>query len=124
MTVMSNTYFDNRNHFSKQEIGAARNAWLRYERHQQLHLLNVMPIDEAVAILQHCSISYAQKMILALEAQGKQSRANHYAKQLGLKTSKQLKPNWWRKMISKPLRIVLTCGLLSLASGASAYMYW
>ncbi len=124
MTVMSNTYFDNRERFSKQEIGAARNAWLRYERQQQLHLLNVMPMDEAVAILQHCSLSYAQKMILALEAQGNHARASFYAKQLGLKTSKQLKPSWWRKGLSKPVRIGLACGLLSLASGASAYMYW
>ena len=49
MTVMSNTYIENNLHFSSEEIGAARNAFLQYEQQQQVHLLTVMPIEEAVA---------------------------------------------------------------------------
>tara|TARA_Y100001960_G_scaffold315083_1_gene380116 strand:- start:3861 stop:4706 length:846 start_codon:yes stop_codon:yes gene_type:complete len=83
MTVMSNTYIENNAHFSQEEIGAARNAFLQYEQPQQIHLLTVMPIEEAVAILHHCSVGYVQQLITMLEKEGHDKRARHYAHQLG-----------------------------------------
>ncbi|KII77464.1 magnesium transporter [Vibrio renipiscarius] len=84
MTVMNNIYVENAPHFSVEEIGAARNAFLKYEQAQQVNLLAVMPIDEAVAILQHCSLGYVQQLIHQLEGQGHDRLARHYASRLGL----------------------------------------
>ena len=84
MTVMNNTYIENTLNFSSEEIGAARNAFLQYEQHQQVHLLTVMPIEEAVAILHHCSVGYVQQLISVLENEGHDKLARHYAHQLGL----------------------------------------
>ncbi|MGF1908973.1 magnesium transporter [Vibrio kasasachensis] len=84
MTVMNGIYMENSPNFSVEEIGAARNAFLKYEPNQQVHLLTVMPIEEAVAILQHCSLGYVQQLISQLEIQGKDKLARHYAHQLGL----------------------------------------
>jgi Mg/Co/Ni transporter MgtE len=83
MTVMSNTYIENTPHFSHEEIGAARNAFLQYEQTEQVHLLTVMPVEEAVAILHHCSVGYVQQLIAALELEGQEKLARHYAHQLG-----------------------------------------
>ncbi|MCW8332247.1 magnesium transporter [Vibrio sp. SCSIO 43135] len=84
MTVMSNNYIENTPHFSQEEIGAARNAFLQYEHEKQIQLLTVMPIEEAVAILHHCSVGYVQQLISHLESEGHDKRARHYAHQLGL----------------------------------------
>lgn len=53
MTVMNNTFIETTPNFSEVEIGAARNAFLKYDQEQQLYLLTIMPIDEAVGILKH-----------------------------------------------------------------------
>lgn len=84
MTVMSKPFVDTQSHFSREEIGAARSAFLQYEQSHQLHLLTVMPIEEAVAILHHCTIGYVQTLISKLELQGHDKLARHYAHQLGL----------------------------------------
>ncbi|WP_114767157.1 magnesium transporter [Vibrio rhodolitus] len=84
MTVMNNIYMENSPNFSAEEIGAARNAFLKYEQTQQVHLLTVMPLEEAVAILQHCSLGYVQQLISQLEVNGQDKLARHYAHQLGL----------------------------------------
>ncbi|MEF1342306.1 magnesium transporter, partial [Vibrio rotiferianus] len=87
MTVMNNTFIETTPNFSEVEIGAARNAFLQYEQEQQLHLLTIMPIDEAVGILQHCSVGYVNSLIAQLEQAGHDKRARHYAHQLGLHMS-------------------------------------
>ncbi|ATC56699.1 magnesium transporter [Vibrio anguillarum] len=84
MTVMSNIYIENSPNFSLEEIGAARNAFLQYEQQKQVHLLAVMPIEEAVAILRHCTIGYVQQLLSELDKGGYDIRARHYANQLGL----------------------------------------
>ncbi|WP_162047125.1 magnesium transporter [Vibrio taketomensis] len=84
MTVMNNIYMENSVNFSKEEIGAARNAFLKYDQTQQVNLLGVMPIEEAVAILRHCSLGYVQQLLSQLELHGKDKLARHYAHQLGL----------------------------------------
>lgn len=43
-----------------------------------------MPIEEAVAILHHCSVGYVQQLISVLENEGHDKLARHYAHQLGL----------------------------------------
>ena len=83
MKVMNNTYIKNGAYFSEQEIGAARNAFLQYEQEQQVELLSVMPIEEAVAILRHCSLGYVQQLIALLENKGEDKLARHYAHRLG-----------------------------------------
>ncbi|EGR0642527.1 magnesium transporter [Vibrio parahaemolyticus] len=67
MTVMNNTFIETTPNFSEVEIGAARNAFLKYDQEQQLHLLTIMPIDEAVGILKHCSVGYVNSLMSQLE---------------------------------------------------------
>lgn len=83
MTVMSNSFIETVGLYSNDEIGAARNAFLQYEEQQQVHLLTVMPIEEAVGILENCSVNYVQHLIQQLELEGFDKRARHYAHQLG-----------------------------------------
>lgn len=85
MTVMSNTYIENTApRFSEEEISAATKAFLQYETDQQLNLLTVMPIDEAVGVLQHCALGQVQFLIEELDLQGHDKRARLYAHHLGL----------------------------------------
>ncbi len=83
MTVMNNYYIENNAYFSQEEIGAARNAFLQYDEQTQVHLLTVMPIDEAVAILHHCSVGYVQHLRNLLDKEDHDKRARHYAHRLG-----------------------------------------
>ncbi|MCF9489866.1 magnesium transporter, partial [Vibrio parahaemolyticus] len=83
MTVMNNYYIENNAYFSQEEIGAARNAFLQYDEQTQVHLLTVMPIDEAVAILHHCSVGYVQHLLNLLDKEDHDKRARHYAHRLG-----------------------------------------
>lgn len=83
MTVMSNTYAGHPPHFSKEEIGAARNAFLQYDDEKQIQLLTVMSIEEAVAILHHCSVAHVQMLLDALDKEGHDKRARHFAMILG-----------------------------------------
>ncbi|USD64785.1 magnesium transporter [Vibrio sp. SCSIO 43136] len=73
--------------FSADEIGAAHSAFLQYDKETQLHLLGVMPIEEAVEILHNCKVSDVHWFLDQLEAQGSNKRARHYAMQLGLNFS-------------------------------------
>ncbi|ASM53735.1 MULTISPECIES: magnesium transporter [Pseudoalteromonas] len=83
MTVMSKNYVENNPHFSQAEIGAARKVFLAHSYNKQVHLLTIMDVEEAVAILQHCSITYVQDLISRLEKDGYDKLARHYAHQLG-----------------------------------------
>lgn len=83
MTVINHEYLETNCTFSFIEIGAARNAFLQYEQEQQIHLLAIMPTEEAVGILKHCTVDYVQHLIQQLELQGFDKQARHYAHQLG-----------------------------------------
>lgn len=83
MTVMSNIFIETTDSYSSAELGAAKNAFLQYEEVQQVHLLTVMPTEEAVGILSQCSVHYAQRLIQQLKAEGHEKQAGHYARQLG-----------------------------------------
>lgn len=83
MTVMSDTCTQNTTPFSNAEISAARNAFLQYDQQKQIHLLTVMPIEEAVGILNHCSVAYVQQLINQLEQEGFDKQARHFAHQMG-----------------------------------------
>lgn len=77
MTVMNTTAY------TAEEIGAAHGAFAQYEQETQLHLLTVMPIEEAVAILHSCTIAEVQWFLTKLDQNGFTKRARHYAMQLG-----------------------------------------
>ncbi|PCE65428.1 magnesium transporter [Salinivibrio sp. YCSC6] len=82
MTVMNNT-FDYATAFSTAEIVAARNAFLQYDIDKQVELLTVMPIEESMGILHHCSVAHVQHLLNALDAQGFDREAREYANHLG-----------------------------------------
>lgn len=83
MTVMSNTFIQSACPYSVDEIGAATNAFLQYEEEQQVHLLTVMPEDEAVGILSNCSVSYVQYLLGQMSKNGFEQRAKQFTKLLG-----------------------------------------
>ncbi|PMG92312.1 magnesium transporter [Vibrio breoganii] len=83
MTVMNTTLAHDVSNFSREEICAATSAFLKYDEKQQVKLLQVMPIEEAVAILNQCSVAYVQHIIAELEVVGEDVRARHFAHQLG-----------------------------------------
>lgn len=128
MTVMSNTYIENNQHFSQQEIGAARNAFLQYEQNQQVHLLTVMPVEEAVAILNHCSIGYVQQLISALEHEGHDKQARHYAHQLGfihseVETSSSYLETSVLEHVKQRIGWIIALALLGIVSGLIIAQY-
>lgn len=82
MTVMNNT-FDYATAFSTAEIVAARNAFLQYDIDKQVELLTVMPVEESMGILHHCSVAHVQHLLNALDAQGFDREAREYANHLG-----------------------------------------
>ncbi|OOF08535.1 Mg2+ transporter mgtE [Salinivibrio sp. PR5] len=82
MTVMNNT-FDYATTFSTAEIVAARNAFLQYDLDKQVELLTVMPVEESMGILHHCSVAHVQHLLNALDAQGFDREAREYANHLG-----------------------------------------
>ncbi|MGL6258402.1 magnesium transporter [Vibrio sp. WXL103] len=84
MTVMSNTTLEQAPRYSREEIGAARNAFLQYNQDKQVELLTVMPMEEAVAILHYCSLGHVQDLINQLDIDGHDKLARHFAHHLGL----------------------------------------
>ncbi|MGD8116395.1 magnesium transporter [Vibrio sp. TRT 29B02] len=128
MTVMSNTYIENTPHFSREEIGAARKAFLQYEQQQQVHLLTVMPVEEAVAILHHCSIGYVQGLISALEVEGHDKLARHYAHQLGfihseVETSSSYLDTSVAGHVKQRIGWIIALALLGIVSGLIIAQY-
>lgn len=128
MTVMSNTYIENSPNFSQAEIGAARNAFLQYELAQQVHLLTVMPVEEAVAILHHCSVGYVQHLMSALESQGHDKLARHYAHQLGFILSEVETPSGYLETsvvehVKQRIGWIIALALLGIVSGLIIAQY-
>jgi len=128
MTVMSNTYIENTPHFSQEEIGAARNAFLQYEQAQQVHLLTVMPVEEAVGILHHCSVGYVQQLISALELDGYDKLARHYAHQLGfihseVETSSSYLDTSVIEHVKQRIGWIIALALLGIVSGLIIAQY-
>ncbi len=128
MTVMNNTFIETTPNFSEVEIGAARNAFLQYEQKQQLHLLTIMPIDEAVGILQHCSVGYVNSLIAQLEQAGYDKRARHYAHQLGLHMSEVDTPDGYLSTsvlehVKQRIGWIIALALLGIVSGLIIAQY-
>ncbi|MGR5529565.1 magnesium transporter [Vibrio alfacsensis] len=128
MTVMNNTFIETTPNFSQVEIGAARNAFLKYEQEQQLHLLTIMPIDEAVGILQHCSVGYVNGLIAQLEQAGHDKRARHYAHQLGLHMSEVDTPKGYLSTsvighVRQRIGWIIALALLGIVSGLIIAQY-
>lgn len=128
MTVMNNTFIETTPNFSAVEIGAARNAFLQYERDKQLQLLSIMPIDEAVGILQHCSVAYVNSLIAQLEQAGHDKRARHYAHQLGLHISEVDTPDGYLSAgvfehVKQRIGWIIALALLGIVSGLIIAQY-
>ncbi|MPS30996.1 MULTISPECIES: hypothetical protein [unclassified Salinivibrio] len=83
MTVMNNAFTEPTT-FSRSEIVAARNAFLQYELNKQVELLTVMPHEECMAVLGHCSVAHVHQLLERLYAQGHQRLAHQYALSLGV----------------------------------------
>ncbi|EGQ8005151.1 magnesium transporter [Vibrio parahaemolyticus] len=128
MTVMNNTFIETTPNFSEVEIGAARNAFLKYDQEQQLHLLTIMPIDEAVGILKHCSVGYVNSLMSQLEHAGHDKRARHYAHQLGLHVSEVDTPDGYLSTgvlehVKQRIGWIITLALLGIVSGLIIAQY-
>lgn len=128
MTVMNNTFIETTPNFSAVEIGAARNAFLQYERDKQLQLLSIMPIDEAVGILQHCSVANVNSLIAQLEQAGHDKRARHYAHQLGLHISEVDTPDGYLSAgvfehVKQRIGWIIALALLGIVSGLIIAQY-
>ncbi|WBA10370.1 hypothetical protein [Salinivibrio kushneri] len=122
MTVMNNPFTESTT-FSTSEIVAARNAFLQYEINKQVELLTVMPHEECMAVLGHCSVAHVHQLLDELNQQGHQHQANQYAHCLGLvvphtsirqRVSAQI--NQWRFRIAISMLIVLATAILSYLS--------
>ncbi|EGR3131472.1 magnesium transporter [Vibrio parahaemolyticus] len=128
MTVMNNTFIETTLNFSEVEIGAARNAFLKYDQEQQLHLLTIMPIDEAVGILKHCSVGYVNSLMSQLEHAGHDKRARHYAHQLGLHVSEVDTPDGYLSTgvvehVKQRIGWIIALALLGIVSGLIIAQY-
>lgn len=128
MTVMNNTFIETTPNFSEVEIGAARNAFLKYDQEQQLHLLTIMPIDEAVGILKHCSVVYVNSLMSQLEHAGHDKRARHYAHQLGLHVSEVDTPDGYLSTgvlehVKQRIGWIIALALLGIVSGLIIAQY-
>ncbi|TOI17191.1 Mg2+ transporter mgtE [Vibrio parahaemolyticus] len=128
MTVMNNTFIETTPNFSEVEIGAARNAFLKYDQEQQLHLLTIMPIDEAVGILKHCSVGYVNSLMSQLEHAGHDKRARHYAHQLGLHVSEVDTPDGYLSTgvvehVKQRIGWIIALALLGIISGLIIAQY-
>ncbi|ELA9193433.1 magnesium transporter [Vibrio parahaemolyticus] len=128
MTVMNNTFIETTPNFSEVEIGAARNAFLKYDQEQQLHLLTIMPIDEAVGILKHCSVGHVNSLMSQLEHAGHDKRARHYAHQLGLHVSEVDTPDGYLSTgvlehVKQRIGWIIALALLGIVSGLIIAQY-
>ncbi|EIA0901431.1 magnesium transporter [Vibrio parahaemolyticus] len=128
MTVMNNTFIETTPNFSEVEIGAACNAFLKYDQEQQLHLLTIMPIDEAVGILKHCSVGYVNSLMSQLEHAGHDKRARHYAHQLGLHVSEVDTPDGYLSTgvlehVKQRIGWIIALALLGIVSGLIIAQY-
>ncbi|OXE32734.1 Mg2+ transporter mgtE [Vibrio parahaemolyticus] len=109
-------------------MGAARNAFLKYDQEQQLHLLTIMPIDEAVGILKHCSVGYVNSLMSQLEHAGHDKRARHYAHQLGLHVSEVDTPDGYLSTgvvehVKQRIGWIIALALLGIVSGLIIAQY-
>ncbi|MGF1747418.1 magnesium transporter [Vibrio cionasavignyae] len=128
MTVMSNTYIENTPRFSEEEISAATKAFLQYDDDQQLNLLTVMPIDEAVGVLQHCAFGQVQHLIQQLDLQGHDKRARHFAHQLGFihseaETTQGYLTTGVLEHVKQRIGWIITLALMGIVSGLIIAQY-
>ncbi|WP_237360965.1 hypothetical protein [Vibrio marisflavi] len=118
MTVVNNILNQDQSRYSSAEIDAARNAFYRHDRDKQVHLLTVMPMDEAIAILQTSPASFSRSLIDELKDQGHNHHARYYINQLGLH-KKSVSLDW----LISPIGLV-SMTVVGLISGVSAYVAW
>ncbi|MCL9781083.1 hypothetical protein M9194_06540 [Vibrio sp. S4M6] len=118
MTVMNNMLDQSQSRYSKAEIDAARNAFVRNERNKQVHLLTVMPMDEALAILQTSPDNFVKELLDELKEHGHHHHARYFASQLGL-SKNQLSLDWLNARIA-----LASVALIGAISGISTYILY
>ncbi|SIO36712.1 hypothetical protein [Salinivibrio sp. ES.052] len=121
MTVMNNT-FNYTATFSTTEIVAARNAFLQYDFDKQVALLTVMPIDESMGVMHHCSVVHVQHLLEALREQGHQRQADDYAHRLGLVSPEESFASRLLDTYSQHRKTVIAVSLFFLVSGVMSYL--
>ncbi|EFP95997.1 magnesium transporter [Vibrio caribbeanicus] len=128
MTVMQETNIDTATQFSHQEICAAHCAFLKYSQGQQIRLLTVMPLEEAVAILKRCSLESVQNLINKLDKEGQDKLARHYAHQLGLihseaESAKSYLQTSVFNHVRQRIGWIIALALLGIVSGLIIHQY-
>ena len=128
MTVMQETNIKTATQFSHKEICAAHCAFLKYSQGQQIRLLTVMPLEEAVAILKRCSLEAVQNLINKLDKEGHDKLARHYAHQLGLihsevESAKSYLQTSVFNHVQQRIGWIIALALLGIVSGLIIHQY-
>ncbi|WP_028023835.1 magnesium transporter [Enterovibrio calviensis] len=85
MAVMNATMLENQqNHVAAHEIEAAKNAFLIYSDEDRIRLLSVMPVAEAIGVLNCCPLAIVRKLLDDLAEKGDAIRVRQIATGLGL----------------------------------------
>lgn len=121
MTVMNNTS-DNTATFSTSEIVAARNAFLQYELTRQAELLTVMPIEESMGVLRHCSVAHVQHLLDILGEEGHQRQADEYAHRLGVIPSKTNLLLRMMETLRAHRKVVMVMSIVMGTMGIASYL--
>ncbi|KXF79674.1 magnesium transporter [Enterovibrio coralii] len=93
MTVMNTLALGNQTQkFETKEIQAAKSAFLLHDEVDRIRLLSVMPLNEAVAVLNTCPLALVRELLDTLAESGETVRSRHLALGLGL-ISSEAEPN-------------------------------
>ncbi|USH01977.1 magnesium transporter [Grimontia kaedaensis] len=88
MAVMNATSLGNQpTAFAAREIEAARSAFLFHENNERVRLLSVMPVSEAIAVLNQCPVALVRRLLDDLAETGEVVRVRQIATGLGLISS-------------------------------------
>ncbi|PKF51897.1 magnesium transporter [Enterovibrio nigricans] len=88
MTVMNTIVLGNQTQkFATKEIQAAKSAFLFHDEKDRVRLLTVMPINEAIAVLNSCPLALVRNLLDSLAEEGDTVRSRHLATGLGLISS-------------------------------------
>ncbi|OEE57561.1 Mg2+ transporter mgtE [Enterovibrio norvegicus FF-162] len=93
MSVMYTTLLDcQHTHLAAHEIDAAKNAFLIHTMEERVRLLSVMPVSEAVGVLNCCPLALVRELLDALTETGDTVRSRQIAIDLGL-ISSEIEPD-------------------------------
>lgn len=123
MAVMNATPLGNQpNTFATRDIEAARSAFLFHNNNERVRLLAVMPVSEAMAVLNLCPVGLARQLLDELAETGEVVRVRQIATGLGLMSSEaELDGNYLAKSVLNHVRQrigwIVGLALLGIISG-------